>query len=543
MAVSKPARRPGRAPRRSARAARPPAERAALIVGLAVALAAGLARLAPTAARLLGDWSRAPRAFVGDFAVLDIYLQHALRGALWVGPYSRYGWHHPGPVWLYAMLPVYALSGRAPMAVVAWNLALTLLAAGLAVRLLIRRIEAPAAVLAASLLALLVPQLGEQLVYPWNPFVVVAPFLLLVVVATLTVVEGLRWAPALVLLHAFLAQTHLGALPAATGCALAALLGLAARPDRASLARPRWATRGAPLALAALWAAPVVEQLRAPVGNATLLARFFTDPAHAPQPWGPALTAWAHVTFGMFLRPLGVVPGVALAAALGLAAAAAFALGLAVATRRRDLLAASLCGFSLLALAAALLSVRAIVGDIRSYLFAWATVATVPGLAGVAHLALRAAPSRAARALVYGAAGLLCLGALPGPATTVQGVPIFDPALARSAAAAADAVGPPRGQTVHVSQAEHDQWPDMAAVVDQLYRRGHRVAVRPGWTFMFGDTLGRPTTPPGAIVQLLSGALPHAGRGAAEDCQARAPAGWTSVAVDGPRAAICVATP
>ena len=206
-------------------------------------------------------------------------------------------------------------------------------------------------------------------------------------------------------------------------------------------------------------------------------------------------------------------------------------------------LAASLCGFSLLALAAALLSVRAIVGDIRSYLFAWATVATVPGLAGIAHLALRAAPRRPARALVYGAAGLLCLGALPGPATTVQGVPIFDPALARSAAAAADAVGPPRGQTVHVSQAEHDQWPDMAAVVDQLYRRGHRVAVRPGWTFMFGDTLGRPTTPPGAIVQLLSGALPHAGRGAADDCQARAPAGWTSVAVDGPRAAICVATP
>ena len=541
--MSKPTRGPGRPPRRIVRAPVPGASPTGLRVGIIAAVVFALARLVPTTVRLLSDWARAPSVFVGDFAVIDIYMQRCLRGALWVGPYSRYGWHHPGPIWFYGMLPLYALSGRAPMALVAWNLALSLLSLSLFVWLLARRITAPATVLAASLLALLVPQLGEQLVYPWNPFVIVVPFLLLIVVATLTIIEGWRWAPALVFLHAFLAQTHLGVLPVATLCAGASLALLVVRSAPTLLPRPRWALVGALVAFAALWAAPLLDQLRAPVGNLTLIARFFSDPAHAPQPWDGVLTAWARVTFGLFLRPLGVVPGVPLAATLGSTTAVVFAVGLRVAIRRREQLASCLCGFSLLALACGLLSARAIVGDIRDYLFAWSTVATLPGIIGVAHLATRQSPRRSASALVYGAAALLCLGSLPGAEATVRGVPIFDHELARSMTAISDAIGAPRGQTILVRQSEHDQWPDMAAVIDQLYQRGHRVTFSPDWTFMFGAPFDRPTTPPGAIVQLLSAALPNTGPAATAECLARAPRGWRSVTVGGSRAAICVAIP
>ena len=504
---------------------------------LALAAALGLARLLPTAVRLLRDWSRAPAAFVGDFAVLDLYLQRGLRGALWLGPYSRYGWHHPGPLWLYAMLPAYALSGRAPIALVAWNLSLSLAALALSVALLARRVAAPALALFAALLALLVPQLGEQLVYPWNPFVIVAPFLLLLVVATRAVLDGWRWAPPLVLLHAFLAQTHLGVLPASTACAGAALAALALLPSHRGLARPRWALPLTLATFAVLWAPVLVEQLRDRPGNLTRLARFFSDPSHPAQPWDLALVAWARVTFGLLLRPLDVAPGVPLAAALGVITAAAFALGLRAAARRRDPLALCLCGFSLLALVGGLLSARAVVGDIRDYLLAWSTVATLPGLVGLAHLA----SSRATDAWLYAAAALLGLGALPGAASTVRGVPIFDPELARSVAAVATAVDASRGRTIAVAQSEHDQWPDMAAVVDQLSLRGHRVSYPPDWSFMLGDA--PPPTPPGATVLLLSPALPRAGSAAGVECLARAPRGWRSLAVAGPREAICVATP
>jgi len=39
---------------------------------------------------------------VSDGAILEIYALQALEGKLLVGPYSRFGWHHPGPGYFYA---------------------------------------------------------------------------------------------------------------------------------------------------------------------------------------------------------------------------------------------------------------------------------------------------------------------------------------------------------------------------------------------------------------------------------------------------------
>src|SRR5205085_12504446 len=36
----------------------------------------------------------------GDQALTDIAAGRALSGGELPGPYSRYGWHHPGPAWL-----------------------------------------------------------------------------------------------------------------------------------------------------------------------------------------------------------------------------------------------------------------------------------------------------------------------------------------------------------------------------------------------------------------------------------------------------------
>ena len=46
----------------------------------------------------------------GDLAVLELGIFDAWDGERLIGPYSRFGWHHPGPLYFYLLLPIYALS-------------------------------------------------------------------------------------------------------------------------------------------------------------------------------------------------------------------------------------------------------------------------------------------------------------------------------------------------------------------------------------------------------------------------------------------------
>src|ERR1043166_6073345 len=48
----------------------------------------------------------------GDMAVLEIGTLHASTGAQLLGPYSRFHWNHPGPLYFYLLVPFYVLSGR-----------------------------------------------------------------------------------------------------------------------------------------------------------------------------------------------------------------------------------------------------------------------------------------------------------------------------------------------------------------------------------------------------------------------------------------------
>src|SRR5712692_3882804 len=61
----------------------------ALLVAFATLALAGYARQA------------APYAPVGDIALIESYTIDASGGDLLVGPYSRFGWHHPGPIYFY----------------------------------------------------------------------------------------------------------------------------------------------------------------------------------------------------------------------------------------------------------------------------------------------------------------------------------------------------------------------------------------------------------------------------------------------------------
>src|SRR5207245_552305 len=121
-------------------------------------------------------------ALWGDNPLLELATRDALHGHQLLGPYSRFGWHHPGPAYFYWLaLPVLLLEPGG--AGIYLGATLLNLAAGAVVLGVVWRRAGPlatawtSAALAAFFLVLGPGFLRE----PWNPFVVVLPLAALVV--------------------------------------------------------------------------------------------------------------------------------------------------------------------------------------------------------------------------------------------------------------------------------------------------------------------------------------------------------------------------
>ena len=70
-----------------------------------------------------------PDAFpYGDLAVIETTTLAALRGFVTLGPYSQFGWHHPGPLCFYLLAPFYQLAGHRSIGMVAGALAINVTA-------------------------------------------------------------------------------------------------------------------------------------------------------------------------------------------------------------------------------------------------------------------------------------------------------------------------------------------------------------------------------------------------------------------------------
>lgn len=314
-------------------------------LAVAAPLAIMLAGLVGQLGLALPDW--------GDSAVIELQVRRALRWQALVGPYSRFGWHHPGPALFYALAPVYALGGEGT-----WSLslgcflvnAIAAVASVLAVRRFAgERAARWAGAMVAAYLLVLSPGV---LVGIWNPDVLSLPLLLTAVLAAAGAAgsaPALAWA---LVSGTFVAQTDVSTVPVvllvlAVGFAGWGLGGLwlqrwaggtprqgrrrargrgALRPDRfvpgermvgrrrdslrlPTLAGdgearvegvgPRWrswllAAGGLGVTLA-LWAPPVYQQLASRQGNLGRLISFFTARSHAGlasrHPLGQALAA------------------------------------------------------------------------------------------------------------------------------------------------------------------------------------------------------------------------------------------------------------
>jgi len=332
------------------------------------------------------EWGLLERYPTSDEAALEVGTLRALEGRQLLGPYSRFGWNHPGPTFFYATLPLYVMLGRSSLALDFTALFLNLAAIAVILTSVSYRGRTLAfgvfSVLFTLYLNYLYTERAFSLSSPWNPFVTILPFAALFFLSTETALGRLSRLPLAVLCASFVVQTHVAYLPSVMALAVATalvslsaglrrVLGMAPFAPQGSHARRSVALAGIVFFL--LWLPPVFEELTNEPGNVTRMVQFFSAESN---PLGIARA----------LRALSVsVPF-----STGVLVALSLSLGYFRARRRRDDAAIALSILGVVGSLAALWSIGRIVGpvsSVHSYLLFW-TSALLVVAAGVFALGL-----------------------------------------------------------------------------------------------------------------------------------------------------------
>ncbi|GIU85293.1 MAG: hypothetical protein KatS3mg008_2068 [Acidimicrobiales bacterium] len=228
---------------------------------------------------------------VSDWALIELHTNDVFshRPPL-VGPFSRYGWNHPGPLLYYVLAIPYRITGADPRALLVGSAAIGAASAVWTARVMFQvggRLVGALTTVGTCLLVAATP--ANFRVDPWNPRVIVLPLAALIATTWSVTCGRLRHLPAWVLLASFVAQTHVGTVPSVGVCAVAVVLScrrtlVSALPaedgDSTSYERRLLPILTAGALLVALWLPPLIRELSGPSNLAPLL-RHFLD---APEP-------------------------------------------------------------------------------------------------------------------------------------------------------------------------------------------------------------------------------------------------------------------
>lgn len=334
-----------------------------------------------------------PTASTGDTAVIESYTLLASQGRLLVGPYSRFHWHHPGPIYFYLLAPFYAAAGQRTSGLNAAALAINVSALAFAVTIAATSGGAMFAAALAMASALYVFRVGDLLTSAWNPHIVVLPTIA-AAIACAAAADGRRWLlPLAALVASAVVQTDVGVLPVAAllGGASLAFMSLAPGRDR-SLRGTFWPEVGATaLVVGVAWLLPIVEQATDTPGNLTVLWGFFARGAGTGQPLRVAFAAWSDMLSGIVRPGFYLAHGWVLrrshdawAQAWAIGQMAVLALAVAVSFRAGRRFVGCVSAFLLAASLVALWSITRIDGDIMDHEIFWISGLGVLNTAAVA---------------------------------------------------------------------------------------------------------------------------------------------------------------
>jgi hypothetical protein len=433
----------------------------------------------------------------GDYAALELYTRLAAQGRQLLGPYSRFGFHHPGPAYFYASVPLYVLTGERFAGILLTAAVVNVLSIALMLRRLGRDGGGPALLAGALVLALFLSWRGPAWLFSaWNPNVAVLPFGVALVGFAAVAAGNVRALPLAVLAASFAAQTHLGVLPAAAAVALAAALLHVPPVRRAAGLPPVEATAPRSILLAVIlaavvWAPPLLEQISPAGGNLSHILGFSSLPDERHSA-GEALVASGAAIVGWLI---GAREGVAAGLLVVLVFALAAAHGAARVTRQAFPAALSLVTFA--GVAAAIVSAARVTGPLLPYLLRWMAMLAV-GAAAALAAALGPLWWRRAeqwkRPRLAGSVAIIALALVSGrnlalARSVLQGPPPAAPEEAQAAARLAEAIDAGVATTSRRPLLEIEPHTDRDLVLGVLLaldKTGTRFAVRPFGPFRLG---------------------------------------------------------
>jgi hypothetical protein len=509
-----------------------------VILGAALAAAGmftpGLRRLSAAALALSGVLAlivfagTADSAFApaGDIALIESYTVHATHRELFLGPYSRFGWNHPGPLYFYLLAPFYVLTEHRSAGLSAGALAMNLAALGVLLWVGARQTTHALLAIMVGLVAVFFTwSAAEMLASQWNPHVLVLPTMAIIVVGAGVASGSFALLPVLATLVSFVVQTHLGLGPtvlAVAGAALAlAVVGWLTVRD--TQPQPRvWPVLSATLGLLLLlWLLPIVEELSQPEGNLSRLWTFFAAGESEGQRFRIAFRVWADMMSAVVRSDVRVGWGTRIRAtpdpwiqawAIGQTLFVGVILGRAILARDRFRVALS--ALLLVASGVALWSITRIEDDIYDHLVFWVAGIGALEVALVAEAIIGLASRRAGMlAPSYAAAACLLLW-LAAAAIGFQQLRVvvsrsFRPGIEQlSSRRLADfllqeferkGIGRP------LVKIDQPVWGIAAGVLLQFQKRGIAFGVEEGWWFMFGP----PTRPSGQETSTVIFAAPE----------------------------------
>jgi hypothetical protein len=302
-----------------------------------------------------------------------------------IGPFGPNGGSHPGPLSFYALWPVWRLFGGSSYGLFAANVALDIVAVGLALWMALRRGGRSLLLGLATVLAVLTRAYGAFLLtLPWNPYLPVLWWFVFVLAVWSVLADDLAMLPIAVFAGSLCMQTHISYLGLIGGLMLVAavLVGRTAikRRGDADARRALWRWGGISVATGVvLWIPPVIDQFAHSPGNLGIIRDYFSHPPSSTSPIGlrrgvdvllAQLDPWRLLSHTL-VRGSGAlevtgsrVPGALLLIAFGASAIVAWRLRQRVLLRLDAVLVA--------ALVLGLVSSARIFGTVWFYLMLWA---------------------------------------------------------------------------------------------------------------------------------------------------------------------------
>ena len=456
-----------------------------------------------------------------DHAVTEILVLNVLHAQQAVGAYSRFGWNHPGPLYLQLLAPLYWLSGYRHLSVI---LTVAILNAGCLIALLaiVRRFGTGPGIFASAIVVLgvFLARMDGLLASSWNPHVGILPMALLVVCAAAA--PDAPWLLAWVIaLASFVIQAHVGSALAAVVIAAAAtaMVAIDALTGARDRRRPRTSlirTLGIAAGVGALlWALPLADALR-PAGSHNLQQIYAFFRTHSPvspraadraferffvAPFTPNLHLWSETPPEVrypAVHPLAIVEGALLAAS---------AVIWAMRRRRFEM---RLAIVSIVGLLAALVAIRRLPEYPMDYtilwlsaigVMAWTTILALPADVITSWIVRKAPGARIAfdlRLPAVAAGAILIASAWQVSARYADEARTASPIRELSAIVQTRLdEAPATSALVHMPETG---WGTVAGVILQLYRAGDTLHVDADWVSMFGVPFAPTGHEPVAIV-------------------------------------------